>query len=55
MLKNCFKSENIMSCLSANGEVDSWSDCEKSCNLKLMNAFQLEDYFDFGLGSVSTL
>ena len=54
MLKNCFKSENVMSCLSAHGEVESWSDCKKSCNLKLMNAFYLDDYFAFGLGSVRT-
>lgn len=53
MLKNCFKSNNIMSCLSAHGEMNSWSDCKKSCNLHLMNAFYVKDYLEFGLGWVS--
>ena len=46
MFENCFRSDDIISCISSYGNVDSWDDCKKKCNAVHLLPFNLAMFYE---------
>ena len=46
-INNCTENGEIFSCFLRIGEVESTTDCEKSCQAKNLISFQLDDFYNF--------